>query len=82
MTETNQPTKHWHQYLWTSDGRWREERDVRALFDEDNLELLENQMADIRRKKARRKKARRRLGFTLKPYLAGPWSWLMRGLFG
>ncbi len=70
MTETNQPTKHWHQYLWTSDGRWREDRDVRALFDEDNLRLL------------RRQTARRRLGFELEPYLSGPWSWLMRRLFG
>jgi len=70
MTETNQPTKHWHQYLWTSDGRWREDRDVRALFDEENLRLL------------RRQTARRRLGFELAPYLAGPWSWLMRRLFG
>ncbi len=69
MTETNQPTKHWHQYLWTSDGRWREDRDVRALFDEENLRLL------------RRQTARRRLGFELAPYLAGPWSWLMRRLF-
>ncbi len=70
MTETNQPTKPWHQYLWTSDGRWREDRDVRALFDEENLRLL------------RRQTARRRLGFELAPYLAGPWSWLMRRLFG
>ena len=78
MTKTDQPTRHWYQYLWTDDGRWygeekqvtKMERDVRALFDEDNLRLL------------RRQTARRRLGFELAPYLAGPWSWLMRRLFG
>ena len=46
------------------------ERDVRALFDEDNLRLL------------RRQTARRRLGFELTPCLMGPWSRLLRRLFG
>jgi hypothetical protein len=46
------------------------ERDVRALFDEDNLRLR------------RRQTARRRLGFELAPYGMGWWSWFMRRLFG
>ncbi len=54
-----------------SDRRERRamEREVRALFDEDNLRLL------------RRQTARRRLGFEL-PRPLGAWAWLMRRLFG
>ncbi len=54
-----------------SDRRERRamEREVRALFDEDNLRLL------------RRQTARRRLGFEL-PRPSGAWSRLMRVLFG
>ena len=43
-------------------------REVRALFDENNLRLL------------RRQTARRRLGFEL-PLPLGAWAWLMRVLF-